>query len=204
MTNNPVKMTSAGAAAASARLARLRDPVIAHGAVAVTLGRGGAIPESLLPLDAKQPAAVTGPFLVMPPPLPPMQPDGTYIDEYATTDTPPTIFGPVDPSVLPAQHCIAVYYVVYEKSDVANSALGQQASSTAAPVDSTAASAGQSGYYMDNGQLRYGHPRASGPRTGPGAPQAGPSLAAALSGQEIPWPSTIDLTVRVLQAAFLV
>lgn len=158
----------------TAKLALISDANVAHTAISSALQNGNAIPEALLPLETTKPSAITGPFMVLPPIL------SVPIDEalgHRVQNEAPTFYGPVHPSLLPVQQCIAIYYVVYEKGG--------------------AASSPKEGYYAADGSYRSGHPRSSGPRTGPGATTPGPSLAAALQGHEVPWPAHIDLTVRV-------
>jgi hypothetical protein len=83
-------------------------PVV-HKAISETLERQGA-PKDISVIKANtRPNHVIGPFMIM------TAPEGG----------PPTVLGPVDPSLLPSNHSVACYYVVYEKDSRRNKKPGK-------------------------------------------------------------------------------
>jgi hypothetical protein len=83
----------------TASMATFGSLPLVHKAISETLEREGA-PKDISVIKANtRPNHVVGPFMIM------TAPEGGS----------PTVLGPVDPSLLPANHSVACYYVVYEK-----------------------------------------------------------------------------------------
>jgi hypothetical protein len=73
-------------------------PVV-HKAISETLERQGVAKDISVIKANTRPSHVIGPFMIM------TAPEGGS----------PTVLGPVDPSLLPSNHSVACYYVVYER-----------------------------------------------------------------------------------------